>query len=174
MKKIGLIYWPKNGNVESVAERVYTHFDKSYTDMYDIGSIKGTDLVNYNCIIVGGSTVGSETWEDAQPTNKWNSLFSDLDKINLNHKKIAIFGLGDSVLWPRNFVDSMVFLKKEFEKRGAQVVGYWPSEGYHFEESASLVDNQFVGLPIDEDNEYDLTDERIRQWTEQIKKEFGI
>lgn len=174
MKKIGIIYWPKDGNVEKVAEKVYSHFDKSYTDMYDIGSISGTDLVNYRCIIVGGSTVGSETWEDVEPTNKWNRLFKDLDKVNLNGKKIAIFGLGDQVLWPRNFVDSMMFLKNEFEKRGADIVGKWPVEGYSFEESASVIDDYFVGLALDEDNEYDLTDERVENWTRQVKQEFGI
>jgi flavodoxin I len=30
----------------------------------------------------------------------------------------------------------------------------------------------FVGLPIDEDNEYDMTPERLEKWVEKLKKEF--
>lgn len=172
MHKIGLIYWPKGGNVENVAKKLYQYFDKSYTDIYDIESISGTDLVNYDCLIIGGSTTGAETWEEAEPSNAWNDLFADLDKINLENKKVVIFGLGDQVLWPRNFVDNMIVIKKEFEKHGAKTVGYWPTDGYGFEESASVIDDKFVGLALDEDNEFDLTDERLKKWTEQIKKEF--
>jgi flavodoxin I len=30
----------------------------------------------------------------------------------------------------------------------------------------------FVGLPIDEDNEYDMTEERLKRWVEKLKEEF--
>jgi hypothetical protein len=29
-----------------------------------------------------------------------------------------------------------------------------------------------VGLPIDEDNEYDMTAERLERWVEKLKEEF--
>lgn len=174
MKKIGLIYWPKGGNVEDVAHRMFDKLDKSYTDLYDVMSINVTDLVNYDCLIIGNSTGGAETWEDAEPSNLWNELYKDLDKINLEGKKVAIFGLGDQVLWPRHFVDNMIVFKKEFEKRGAKICGTWPVDGYNFEESKSVIDGNFVGLALDEDHQYELTDERIDKWLTQIKQEFGI
>jgi len=174
MKKIGLIYWPKGGNVEDVANMIYDRFDKSFTDMYDLHSIKVTDLVNYSCLIIGGSTVGSETWNEVRPTNKWNDFFRDLDKINLEDKKIALFGLGDQVLWPRNFVDDMITMKEEFEDRGAVLVGSWPTDGYDFEESRSVIDGKFIGLALDEDQQHEKTQERIDKWTDQVKKEFDI
>ncbi|MCF8236208.1 MAG: flavodoxin [Bacteroidales bacterium] len=174
MKKIGLIYWPRGGNVENVASMIYDRFDKSFTDMYDLHSIKVTDLVNYSCLIIGGSTVGSETWNEVRPTNKWNDFFRDLDKINLEGKKIALFGLGDQVLWPRNFVDNMIAMKEEFEGRGAVLVGSWPTDGYDFEESRSVIDGKFIGLALDEDQQHEKTQERIDKWTDQIKEEFEI
>lgn len=174
MKKIGLIYWPKGGNVETTAKKIYEHFDKSYTDMYDAQSIHVTDLANYDCLIVGGSTTGSETWESVEQTNKWNALLHELGKVNLDSKKVAIFGLGNQVLWPMNFVDSMIVFKNEFEKHGATIVGAWPTNGYSFTDSASVVGSDFVGLAIDEDHESELTEGRIATWVEQIKREFGI
>ncbi len=174
MKKIGLIYWPKGGNVESVSNKIFERLDKSYSDIYDLNSINITDLVHYDCLIIGSSTAGAETWRDAEPTNLWNNLFNDLDKINLEGKKVALFGLGDQVLWPRNFVDNMIVFKREFEKRGAKICGEWPTEGYDFEESKAVVGDKFVGLAIDEDHQYDLTDKRIDKWLKQIRQEFGI
>jgi hypothetical protein len=32
---------------------------------------------------------------------------------------------------------------------------------------------KFIGLAIDEDNQSDLTDERVKAWVAQIKKEFA-
>ena len=33
---------------------------------------------------------------------------------------------------------------------------------------------QFVGLPLDDENQFDLTDTRIQQWCEQLEGEFGL
>ena len=35
-----------------------------------------------------------------------------------------------------------------------------------FEESTAVVDGQFVGLVIDEDNEADLSDDRVARWAD--------
>ncbi|MCF8227942.1 MAG: flavodoxin [Bacteroidales bacterium] len=174
MRKIGIIYWPKGGNVESVAERIFNQFDKSYTDLFDASEISATDIVNYDFLIIGGSTTGSETWHDVAKTNKWNDILGKLDDINLENKIVAVFGLGDQILWPGNFVDSMIELRDEFEKRGARIVGEWPTTGYKFTDSRSVVDGKFVGLAIDEDQQAELTNNRIQRWTDQIKKEFGL
>ena len=37
----------------------------------------------------------------------------------------------------------------------------------------AVKNGKFVGLAIDEDNQSDLTDERIKIWVAQIKKEFA-
>ncbi len=172
MENLGIIYWPKDGNVENVAKKIYKHFDKSKVDIYDILSIETTDIVNYDCLIVGSSTVGSETWQEAQDGNKWHLFFSELDKINLNDKVVALYGLGDQVLYPDNFVDGMQVIKNEFEKRGAKVIGKWPTDGYTFTDSDSVDEDHFCGLALDEDQQYELTDDRIDKWLKQLKSEM--
>ena len=52
------------------------------------------------------------------------------------------------------------------------IVGSVADEGYEYDDSLAVVDGRFVGLPIDEDNEYDLTDDRLFPWVEELKKIF--
>jgi len=53
-----------------------------------------------------------------------------------------------------------------------QIVGQVPDEGYTYDDSTAVIDGMWVGLPIDEDNEYDLTQERLERWVEKLKQEF--
>jgi flavodoxin I len=55
---------------------------------------------------------------------------------------------------------------------GAQVVGEWPGDGYDFSFSAALEAGKFVGLVLDQDNQFDLTEERVASWLEQIKPQI--
>jgi len=173
MKKNCILYWPKGGNVETVSRKIYNQFDKTSINIYDILSIETTDLVNYDCLIIGCSTVGSETWQEAEGNNKWHGFFNQLDKVNLKGKVVALFGLGDQILYPNNFVDGMQIIKNEFEKRGARIIGKWSTEGYKFNESNAVENDYFCGLALDEDQQDELTDERIDQWLIQLETELN-
>ena len=51
----------------------------------------------------------------------------------------------------------------------------WPTEGYSFDESQAMFDeNHFVGLGLDEDNESDLTDDRIHNWLMKVVVDLGF
>ena len=54
--------------------------------------------------------------------------------------------------------------------------GYWPNQGYEFEASKALTNNEqdFVGLALDDENQFDLSDQRIASWCAQIIREFGL
>lgn len=172
MGKVGIIYWPKGGNVEKVANKIYNRFDEQDADIFDLTSIEVIDLLNYDRLIIGGSTVGAEIWQEAEANNKWVVLFNNLDKTDFKGKKIAIFGLGNQVLYPNNFVDGIAVIKEEFDKKGAQIIGAWPTEGYVFTDSIAVENDKFFGLAIDEDSQENLTDQRIDDWIKQLKAEF--
>lgn len=57
-------------------------------------------------------------------------------------------------------------------KDKVKIAGQVPDERYTYEESDAVIDGKWVELPLDEDNEYDLTDERLSKWVEELKKEF--
>jgi flavodoxin I len=55
---------------------------------------------------------------------------------------------------------------------GEQLLGKVSPEGYTFQDSEALEGGLFLGLPIDEDFEPELTDDRLNCWVEQLNKEF--
>ena len=171
MNKTGLFYWPKQGNVETCANKIYEQFDKSEIDLHSIDEASKMDLANYKMIIVGGSTVGADVWEKASDNNIWFDFFSKLEEAGLKGKPVAIFGLGDQILYPDHFVDGMMIIKKEFDKVGAKLIGRWSTEGYDFTGSESIEEDKFIGLALDEDQQDELSDERVKTWVDQIKKE---
>ena len=53
--------------------------------------------------------------------------------------------------------------------------GIWPTTGYTFEHSRGRHDDEhFLGLGLDEENESELHEDRIKKWTAQVLKEFGL
>ena len=64
-------------------------------------------------------------------------------------------------------------LAEVFEGDGATLVGFTSSEGYTFERSRALRGNQWCGLVIDLDNQSEQAKKKIKEWCEQVKKEFA-
>jgi flavodoxin I len=53
------------------------------------------------------------------------------------------------------------------------LAGKWLAFGYHFEKSQSLAEAYyFYGLALDEDQQPELTAERISTWIDQLAAEF--
>ena len=86
-----------------------------------------------------------------------------------------MFGLGDQVGYPETFLDAMGIVYRKFLERGAVGnLGFWSTAPYTYFNSLAVYDDQFCGLAIDEDNEPELTDERIDRWCEQIVRELNL
>lgn len=85
-------------------------------------------------------------------------------------KTVALFGLGDQRGYPDNFVSGMRPLFDALSARGAQMIGSWPNEGYEFSASSALEGDRFVGLVLDQDNQFDQTEARLASWLEEIKR----
>ena len=166
------MYWPEKGNVENASAKIADRLNDHEVELKPITRITPQDLNDYDNWIVGGSTVGSHVWMDADDSNRWHDYFRKLDTVNLNNKVVAFFGLGDQILYPHHFVDGLGVFEEEFGKRNAHVVGQWPVEGYNFYDSEGMKDNRFFGLALDEDQQPELTDDRISRWLEILKKEF--
>ena len=142
-------------------------------DLKDLSLVTASDFREYDLVIAGGSTVGADTWQEASKGNLWGVFFSQLEPGSLKGLNVALFGLGDQVLYPNHFVDSLGQLHREFTKAGAVLLGKWPADGYKFTASEALVGNHFLGLALDEDWQADQTLSRIRTWTEQLKNEMA-
>jgi flavodoxin I len=173
MKKIALIYWPKKGNTEDAAYRIYNRFDKEMVDIFTITNINTAEFELYDAFIIGGATTGADNWKEAHKS-RWVDFYARLPKAAIKDKPFAIFGLGDQILYPYNFVDGMRGIKEQFEECGAIHKGLWPVEGYEFRDSDSVEGDHFYGLALDLDQQKEMTDDRIDLWVQQVKNEFGI
>ena len=88
---------------------------------------------------------------------------------------MAIFGCGDQEDYAEYFLDAMGMVRDIVEAKGAILVGQWSTEGYDFEASKGMADdNHFVGLGIDEDRQPELTESRVKDWCKQIHDELCL
>jgi flavodoxin I len=171
MSKIGLFYGTQTGNTQTIAEQIQKEFGgSSVVTLHDICDSESSDFEAYQCIIVG-----CPTWNIGEMQSDWDGFYNDeLDSMDFGGKKVAYFGPGDQIGYADNFQDAMGLLEEKISSRGATTVGHWSIDGYDFNESKAVKNGKFVGLALDEDNQSDLTDERVKTWVAQVKGEFGI
>jgi len=63
-------------------------------------------------------------------------------------------------------------LAREFMEKGGSLVGRWSTDGYEFDESIALENDEFLGLALDYDNQDSLSEKRINLWVNMIQSEF--
>lgn len=168
MKKIGLFYGTSTVKTAEIAKKVQAAFGDAAISVVAIEEAWRKDFEGYDNIILGTST-----WFDGELPTYWDEILPDLDDLKLKGKKVAIFGLGNQIDYPENFVDGIGLLAETFEAAGAVIVGQTSTEGYTFERSKALRDDKFLGLAIDIETQADKTDKRISDWVSQLKKEFN-
>ena len=66
----------------------------------------------------------------------------------------------------------MGILYEQVAKSTAKVIGFTSVDGYYHDSSKAQIDDKFVGLAIDEDNQSELTDKRIEDWVQNIKEDI--
>ncbi|NCB07672.1 MAG: flavodoxin [Bacteroidia bacterium] len=174
MKKIAIFFGPEKGAVNRVADKVKQAIGDDKVDMIPVKNATSEDIDKYDKIIFGISTVGKETWHTTYSNVDWARFLPEIGKTRYEGKTIAIFGLGDHVTYAATFVDHIGLLAGELTKNGAVLTGQVPAEDYEFDESKALVDGKFLGLPVDEDFEPELTDERVAKWVKSIRDAFGF
>ena len=169
MKKIALFYGTYTGITGIVAEKIVKELGEENVGLYNINK-DGDRMQDYDLLIIGTST-----WSIGELQEDWDAFMPKLQAMDFNGKTVALFGTGDQVGYPDTFLDGMGMLYETFQYRGAKFVGFWPTTGYDFTSPLPLLDHDhFVGLAIDEDNQPELTDERIHEWCNMIKPALGL
>jgi flavodoxin I len=165
MSKTGILFGSTVGNTRFVAEKM-----QQYLPDAEIRTVKGIQretIEQYQNLILGTSTWGVGNFQD-----DFFQFIITLMACDLNNKTVAIFGLGDQLNYPDTYCDGMGRLYDLLKKKECKIVGEWPAEDYNFSESRAFQNGMMVGLALDEDNEPDLTDYRIKTWISQIEPHF--
>ena len=171
-KRVGIFFGPAGGATEKVAKKIQEAFGEDMADILPIKETKADDVNKYENIVFGCSTRGKETWQSDKSKPDWDIFRPEINKIDYTGKTFALFGLGDSGTYAAMFVDAMGILANEMLKHNANIVGRVPTCEYNFKESEAVIENQFIGLPIDEDYEPELTDRRVKEWVDRLKLAF--
>lgn len=174
-KTIGLFYGTSTCYTEMAGEKIratlHSIIGEERVDFFNIADTPIIQTQFYDYLIFG-----IPTWDYGELQEDWEEIWDELDTLDFSGKKIAIYGLGDQVGYPEWFLDAMGYLHSKLVHRGAIPCGYWPRSGYVFEASKALTrdDQSFVGLALDEETEFHLSEARIQQWCAQIVAEFGL
>lgn len=167
--KIGLFYGSSTCYTEIAAEKIQAELGESLVDVFNIKD-EGLNKINdYDILILGIST-----WDYGELQADWGELWDEIDGLNVRNKIVAIFGLGDQEGYGEWFIDAVGMLHDKLLPQQPRFVGYWSTEGYQFEASKALCEDgqHFMGLALDEDSQYELSDQRINEWCLQILEEM--
>ena len=167
--RIKLIYGSDTGNTELVTEDISKLLDN--IEVTTVADLTSEDWDHDKFIL------GIPTWYDGELQSDWEDYFEEFKKIDFTNKTVAIFGLGDQLGYEEWFCDGIGILAEVIMENGGKVIGYTEKDdSYDLDETPkSLVDdNTFYGLCLDEDNQDELTEERLENWFNKLKKEINV
>lgn len=170
MTILGIFFGSDTGNTENIAKMIQEQLGQDVASLHDIAKTSKADIEAFDILLFG-----IPTWYYGEAQCDWDDFFPTLEEIDFTGKLVALFGCGDQEDYADYFCDAMGTLHDIIEPRGAVIIGQWPIEGYHFENSKGLADKQhFFGLAIDEDRQPELTKERVNTWVNQITEALQL
>merc|ERR1711971_670064 len=167
MRAVGLFWSTQSGKTEEVGGMIA---EAAGVEAKDASEASVADMTGYDGLIVGLPTWNTGADEERSGT-VWDDYLEEIKAADFCGKPVAVFGTGDSVSYGDNYCDGIEELHSTFEAAGAKMLGYVSAEGYQHTESKSVRDGKFLGLPLDQDNEDDMTEDRVKAWVEQLKGE---
>ncbi len=168
MAAVKLFYGSTTGNTLHVAKLIAAAYGRGAVTIADIAQANTEDLERADVLILGIST-----WDMGEPQKDWANFLPQMRDMRLAGKPVALYGLGDARGFSGLFVNALRSLYDAVTAQGAHVIGRWPTEGYTFDECRAIVNGEFVGLVIDQENQSGLTVERVSRWVKQVQRELG-
>jgi len=117
---VGIYFATTTGKTEDIAERLHGLLDsaeapKDISDVDDLSELTGHD----------GVICGIPTWNTGADSERsgtaWDSILEDIGALDLNGKKVAIFGLGDS----STYTETIAMQWKNFIGTSSKQVLQW-------------------------------------------------
>ncbi len=156
------------GNTETVGQYIA---DAAGLDIVEIGDASEDEIKGFDGLIIGAPTWNTGADEQRSGTSWDDFLYDTLPNLDISGKTVAVFGMGDQEQYMDNYCDAAGELYDLFEAKGCKMLGMTSAEGYSHLESKAQRGDKFCGLMMDEDNQYDLSEERAKNWVEQLKSE---
>ena len=172
MAKVGVFFGTDTGNTRRIAKDIATALGSAIAAKpVNVRNSTVEDMLAYDALIVGTPTYGEGQLPGlsiGNATESWEEFLPKMAGQDFSGKKVAIYGLGNQKSYPVEFVDAMFYLYRQFERCGATIIGAWDTEGYNFKKSKAVVENRFVGLALDQENQKELTPARLETWLKML------
>ena len=139
-----------------MAGRIAEELGIAAADVHDVAGAAADAVQRYDCLLLGSSTWGCGELQD-----DWFGFLEGLKGQDLSGKSVALFGCGDSSMYPDTFCDAVGILREELAGTGCRFVGAY----------APQKDGKFVGLAIDEADSEAVSSEHLKQWIAVLKEE---
>lgn len=166
MNTVGIFYGSTGGKTKEVVDIVASQLgDAQVFDVAD--GIEAMEV--FDNIILASPTYGLGELQD-----DWAGVIDEVAEIDFSGKTVALIGVGDVAIFGANYVESMMHLYNAVEPKGAKIVGMVSTDDYAFEASEAIVDDKFMGLPIDASDDEDEMASKIEGWLEnKVKDELN-
>lgn len=173
-EQVGIFFGTSTGSTEEAAQLLSEAFGSGVaSEPIDIDGVDdvAAELGKYPALVCG-----TPTWNTGADTERsgtgWDEIYyTSMQDLDIAGKKVAVFGLGDSVSYSENYADGCGELHDVFSDLGCVMLGYTSQEGYQHDSSKAIRGDKFCGLLLDAVNEEDLTDERVSNWVSQLMQE---
>lgn len=171
MAKVGIFFGSSSGVTRGAAELLADEFKGAeLIDMEeDFDGIE--QFEDFDVLLIGSST-----WGQGDPQRDWVDPLYELDneRPDMDGKKVAFFGAGDQKTHGEHFLSALGKMHDLFTSLGASAYGFTSTSGYEYEFSLAEREGKFCGLGIDDVNQEDLTEDRVKEWASQLKSEMGL
>jgi flavodoxin I len=161
--KVGIFFGTSTGSSQEVADLIAVEFGDVASSPIEIDSVQGSvvaEFEKYDSLVVWNTGADME-----RSGTGWDEIYySEMKDLNIAGKKVAVFGLGDSVSYSENYADASGELHDVFESLGCTMIGYTSQVGYLHEESKAIRGDKFCGLLLDAVNQEELTEGRVKSW----------
>jgi flavodoxin I len=144
MSKISVVFGSTTGTTEAVAARIAAALGAT------AANIATADAAAFDADLL---VLGIPTWGVGDLQDDWAAKLDEA-KARFAGRKVAVFGLGDSIGFADTFCAAADALAAAAKEAGATLVG--------------------DVLRLDEANEADKTDGKVADWTSKIKAEAGV
>ncbi len=175
--ELALYFGSTNGDTARVAARFASLCEELpalprwTVDLLDVADYFLEEMPTYDLVVLG-----VPTWNHGQMQSDWAAVFDEFDSLNLSGVPVALLGLGDQRGYPATFADALIFFADKLQERGARLIGRWnpalDPAGYTFDASWALQNGSFVGLVLDEVNQPQHSEPRLRRWLAQLRREY--
>ncbi len=175
--KIAVFYGSTTCYTEMVAEKIQVLLSSdpalpahSSVTLHNLKTQPMALMAEYDVLILGIST-----WDFGELQEDWEAHWDEIAQLDLTGKVVALYGMGDQLGYAEWFLDAMGMLHHAISEQSCQRIGFWSTEGYDFIRSKAVTDDNewFYGLALDEENQYDQTDERLSLWLSQLLDEIA-